>query len=160
MLPVRPAGVDTHPSRLDVSARLLPSMHRGQPGRAALSEVSTAVSEWSGDYVNRPSRADVELVRDQERERRRRRRELRDVETMDYAKFVRRVVRRYGERLSEADYPDLADAIVILEELREAVAVGCRAQAERTSWASVATGLGVTRQGAWQRFGRRVDPPT
>lgn len=109
------------------------------------------MSEWGGAGGS-VSREDV-LAAD--RERRRRRRELRDVETMDYAKMVRRVVRRYGERLSEADYPDLADAIVILEELREAVAVGCRAQAARGSWSSVAVGLGITRQGAWQRFGRR-----
>lgn len=89
-----------------------------------------------------------------DRDRRRVARERRDVETMDYAAFTRRVVRRYGERLAEADYPDLADALAVLADLELAIGDGVRAQAARGSWASVALGLGITRQGAWQRFGR------
>lgn len=73
---------------------------------------------------------------------------------MDYAAFLRRVVRRYAERLADADYPDLADAIEVRNELDDAIRAGVRAQADRSSWASVAVGLGVTRQGAWQRYGR------
>lgn len=76
------------------------------------------------------------------------------VETPDYARMLVRLVRRYGVRLADADYPDLADAIAIREELDAAIRDGIRAQAARTSWAMVAHGLGVSRQGAWQRWGR------
>lgn len=96
----------------------------------------------------------VAAVREADRAARRRRRELRQVETMDYAAFARRVVRAYGERLAEADYPDLTDALEVLEQFEQAIAAGMRAQAERGSWAQVALGLGMTRQGAYQRFAR------
>lgn len=76
---------------------------------------------------------------------------------MDYAAMMGRLVARYGQRLAEADYPDLADAIEIRDQLDDAIRAGVRAQAERTSWAQVAIGLGVTRQGAWRRWsGRRA----
>lgn len=76
------------------------------------------------------------------------------VETPDYAALLGRLVRRYAVRLADADYPDLADAIALRDQLDEAIRAGVRAQAERTSWAQVSAGLGVTRQGAWQRYGR------
>lgn len=106
--------------------------------------------------MNEAERAfrDEVLAADRDRRRELRERRRHDLETMDYARFARRVVQRYGERLAEADYPDLADALEVLEDLEQAVAVGVRAQADRGSWATVALGLGITRQGAWQRFGR------
>jgi hypothetical protein len=107
-----------------------------------------------GGDVDRFPRGVVAAVRPADWEARRRRRELRETETMDYAAFLRRVVRRYGERLADADYPDLSDAIEVREELDAAIRAGVQAQADRGSWASVALGLGMTRQGAWQRYGR------
>jgi hypothetical protein len=99
-------------------------------------------------------RAIADDVRAADRAARRRRRELREVETMDYAAMLRRLVRRYGERLTDADYPDLADAIEVAQELDAAIRAGVQAQADRDSWAQVALGLRMTRQGAWRRFAR------
>lgn len=78
----------------------------------------------------------------------------RETETMDYAAMMLRLARAYGRRLADADYPDLADAIAVRDELDAAIRAGVRAQADRTSWAQVALGLGISRQGAWQRYAR------
>lgn len=78
------------------------------------------------------------------------------VDTQEYHAFCRRIVRAYGRRLAaeEANELDLADAVALRRELDAAIKAGARAQAERTSWAEVAKGLGTTRQAAWQRYGR------
>ena len=78
------------------------------------------------------------------------------VETTEYAAMLRRMVRAYGRRLADADPTDLAAAIQLQDELSNAIgqAVAAMRDTHGYSWADVAAELGVTRQAAFQRYGR------
>ena len=80
------------------------------------------------------------------------------METPEYADMMARLVRRYGVRVGDADYVDLARMIEIRDEFDQAIRAAVRAQAARTSWATVALGLGVTRQAAFMRFRSPSEP--
>lgn len=79
-------------------------------------------------------------------------------DNQEYAAMLGRLVRRYAGRLvaPEANEMDLADAVALRRLLDDAITAGARAQADRTSWAEVAKGLGTSRQGAWRKYGERV----
>lgn len=83
------------------------------------------------------------------------------VDTQDFHRFCRRIVRAYGRRLAadEANELDLADAVELLHELDAAIKAGARAQASRTSWAEVAKGLGTSRQNVWRKYGDKGKVP-
>ena len=79
-------------------------------------------------------------------------------ETPEYAAMLSRMVRAYGRRLADSDPSDLADAVRIMAELDAAIAQavdGLRAT-HGFSWADIAAELGITRQAAQQRYGRRI----
>lgn len=80
------------------------------------------------------------------------------IETPEYAGMLKRMIRAYAVRVAEADYVDLADMLEVRAELDAAIRVAVREQAARTSWATVAQGLGVTREAAFQRY-RVTQPP-
>lgn len=86
------------------------------------------------------------------------RRTKRTVETPEYARMLRRLIRSYARRVGEADDVDLAEMVDIKRELDEAVAEAVRRQRELygRSWADIARGLGCTRQAAQERYGRRA----
>lgn len=71
--------------------------------------------------------------------------------------MLRRMVKGLGRRIADGDPADLADAIRLQRELdsviREAVA-GMREQAG-FSWQQLADELGVSKQAAQQKYGRR-----
>lgn len=79
------------------------------------------------------------------------------IETPEYAAMLKRMIRAYAVRVADADYVDLADMLEVKAELDEAIRAAVREQASRTSWATVAQGLGVTREAAFQRY--RVTQP-
>lgn len=79
-------------------------------------------------------------------------------ENQEYVAMLARMVRKLQDRLSapEASEVDLADAVDLRRLLDQAITAGARAQAERTSWAEVAKGLGTSRQAAWRKYGEKV----
>lgn len=78
------------------------------------------------------------------------------VETPEYAAFCRRIIRAYSRRVAAADEVDLAEMIRVRDEMDAAIvaAVDGQRRAGR-SWAYIAQGLGVTRQAAQMRYGKR-----
>jgi ribosomal protein S20 len=83
-------------------------------------------------------------------------RRRRPVENDEYARFVRRVVRAYARRVADGDVDALADMTGLATELDEAISqavIGLREAGY--SWAEIAGRLGVSRQAAQQRWGRR-----
>lgn len=87
-----------------------------------------------------------------------RKRARKEYETPDYAAMVRRVIRAHGRRVGDADPEDLAELIAMRAVLDEAIAEGVRGQrANGFSWAAIARGIGITRQGAQQQYGEVVE---
>jgi len=83
-------------------------------------------------------------------------RRRRAVENDEYARFVRRVVRAYARRVAGGDIDALADMTGLATELDEAIAqavIGLRETGY--SWTEIAARIGVSRQAAQQRWGRR-----
>lgn len=69
--------------------------------------------------------------------------------------MVRRMVRAYGRRVADESEADLAEMLLLREEVEAAIAAAVRGQRQNhgQSWAYIARGLGTTRQGAQQRYG-------
>lgn len=79
------------------------------------------------------------------------------VETPEYAAFCRRIIRAYARRVADADDVDLAEMVAVRDEMDAAIQAavdGLRARGE--SWAYIGNALGIKRQAAQQRFGRRM----
>jgi hypothetical protein len=75
------------------------------------------------------------------------------VETPEYLAMLRRMICAAGRRVGDADEPDLAALVALREDLDAAIADAVRGQRSwGRSWASVASGLGVTRQSAHERY--------
>lgn len=86
----------------------------------------------------------------------RRKRARRYVETADYSKFVRRIVAAYSRRVADADDVDLAEMVALRDDLDAAITAAVKGQRERhgRSWADIGQALGVTKQAAYQRYGK------
>jgi hypothetical protein len=81
-------------------------------------------------------------------------RRWRVVETDEYAAFVKRVVRAYSRRVASGDIEAITEMAAIAAEMDTAIRdaiMGLRARGY--SWADIAQRLGITRQGAQQRWG-------
>lgn len=80
----------------------------------------------------------------------------RDVETPDYIGFVRRAIRAAGRRVAMGDPVELAELVEAQREMERVVRDAVRAMREHHgySWAEIAAELNLTRQGAYQRYGR------
>lgn len=78
------------------------------------------------------------------------------IETVEYAKFVRRIMRAYSRRVGGGDVDALAEMVAAANEFDLAVkqAVTELRADHGFSWADIALRLGMTRQGAQQRWGR------
>jgi hypothetical protein len=76
------------------------------------------------------------------------------IENDEYAAFVRRVLAAYSRRVAAGDIEAITEMAAIAREmdtaLRDAIA-GLRTCGY--SWADIAARLGITRQGAQQRWG-------
>jgi hypothetical protein len=88
-------------------------------------------------------------------------RRYRVVENDEYAAFLRRVIRAYSRRVASGDVEAITAmnrlAIDLEEATRQAIA-GLRGFGY--SWADIAMRLGITRQGAQQRWGETPEPVT
>jgi hypothetical protein len=76
------------------------------------------------------------------------------VETTEYLAMVGRMLRAAGRRVAEADEPELQQLIALRAEMDEIIrdaVLGQRANLDR-SWTWVGEALGLTRQGARQRY--------
>lgn len=84
------------------------------------------------------------------------------VETGEFSKFVRRIVRAYGRRVGDADEPEILEMLEIHKEFEAVIAkamisyVSIEADTNprmRTrSWATIGRMTGMTRQGARQKW--------
>lgn len=78
------------------------------------------------------------------------------VETVEYAAMLGRMIRAYGKRadlgMDPADLADMARLSKQLDDMMAEVVRTMRARGE--SWAYIGSGLGITRQAAFQRWGR------
>ena len=76
-------------------------------------------------------------------------------ENDEYAAFARRVLRAYARRVADGD----VEALTLMTDLAAEIdtAIGQAVKGLRAfgySWAEIGSRLGVTRQAAWQRWGR------
>lgn len=83
-------------------------------------------------------------------------RNRREVETSEYLDtVVRRTIKRAGERVADADEIELQQLIALRAVLEEAIDTAIQGQRTRSSWEKIGAALGMTRQGAYQRYGRK-----
>ena len=70
--------------------------------------------------------------------------------------MVRRMVRKYGQRVGEADDVDLAEMLKLRDEVEVAIATAVRLQRANLdrSWSDIGRSLGISRQAAQQRYGQ------
>jgi hypothetical protein len=76
------------------------------------------------------------------------------VENDEYAAFVRRVIRAYSRRIAAGDIEAITDMAALAGDFDDAIGqaiTGLRCFGY--SWADIAARLGITRQGAQQRWG-------
>jgi hypothetical protein len=76
------------------------------------------------------------------------------IENDEYAAFLRRVIRAYSRRVAAGDIEALTDLAALADEFDTAIGqaiTGLRSFGY--SWADIAARLGITRQGAQQRWG-------
>jgi hypothetical protein len=83
------------------------------------------------------------------------------VETAEYAKFARRILRGYGKRIADADIEDLAELIKLQAEVDAVIADAINTGRKRWewSWADIARAAGTTREAAWKRWGKGKGKP-
>lgn len=75
------------------------------------------------------------------------------IETPDYARMMRRFVRRYGARVGQGDPVDLTTMLEIQAELEAAFEVAVAGQIDAGySWREIGEGLGISKEAAWKRF--------
>ena len=81
-------------------------------------------------------------------------RRSRVTENDEYAAFARRVIRAYSRRIAAGDIDAITGMAQLADELD--IAIRCAVTGLRTqgySWADIGARLGITRQGAQQRWG-------
>jgi len=84
-------------------------------------------------------------------------RRYRVVENDEYAAFLRRVIRAYSRRVAAGDIEAITTMAALAGHLEDATRQAITGLRESGySWADIAMRLGITRQGAQQRWG---DPP-
>lgn len=76
---------------------------------------------------------------------------------MEYLASVRRLIRRAGVRVADADEPELAELVALRSELEAAIVTALQGQRSiGRSWAYIGAALGMKRQSAQERYGERV----
>lgn len=82
------------------------------------------------------------------------RRHERRTETADYLGMAARIVRSAGRRVG-TDFDDLAGLVAVQAEVNAAMSSAVTAMRERgISWAEIGAQVGISKQGAQQRWGR------
>jgi len=76
------------------------------------------------------------------------------VETAEWLKMLSRMIRAAGRRVAEADEHELAELVRLRNEFDKAIQAAIAGQRlSGRSWAHIGNALGLTRQGAFQRYG-------
>lgn len=78
-------------------------------------------------------------------------------ENDDYAAMLRRLIDAYGRRLADGSPEDLAKAVELHRHLDKMMDEAVPAMRERYgwSWAEIARPLGMARENAYKRWGKR-----
>jgi hypothetical protein len=88
-------------------------------------------------------------------------RRYRIVENDEYAAFLRRVIRAYSRRVAAGDIEAIATMARLAGDLEDATRQAInKLNAVGYSWADIGMRLGITRQGAQQRWGDTSAPVT
>ena len=88
-------------------------------------------------------------------------RPYRVVENDEYAAFLRRVIRAYSRRVADGDIEAIAAMNRLANDLEEATRQAIAGLRDMGySWADIGMRLGITRQGAQQRWGDTPAPVT
>ena len=78
-------------------------------------------------------------------------------ENDEYAAFARRVLRAYARRVADGDVEALIPMFGLAAEIDDAITGAVKGlRATGYSWAEIGARLGITRQAAWQRWGRPI----
>jgi len=76
------------------------------------------------------------------------------VETSEWLKMLSRMIRAAGRRVADADEHELAQMVKLRAEFDQAIKHAVQGQrSSGRSWAHIGQALGLTRQGACQRYG-------
>lgn len=73
--------------------------------------------------------------------------------------FVVRILRAAGRRIEDADVEDLAELVALRAAVDDAIAsavAGLRAR--DVSWSAIGRAVGITKQSAYERWGRQGNP--
>ena len=74
----------------------------------------------------------------------------------EFAAFSRRIMRAYARRVATADPAALVELVRLRADVDDAIAAAVEGlRAEGFSWAEIGRELRMTRQAAYQRFGRK-----
>jgi len=76
---------------------------------------------------------------------------MKQVETSDWLKMLSRMIRAAGRRVGNADEHELAGLRDQLDQAIRFAIMGQRSSGH--SWSHIGQALGLTRQGAFQRYG-------
>ncbi|MDR2548740.1 MAG: hypothetical protein LBD10_00810 [Desulfobulbus sp.] len=78
---------------------------------------------------------------------------MRKVETLEWLKMLSRMIRAAGRRVADADEHELSQLAQLRDDLESAIKVAIQGQrAAGRSWAHIGLALGLSRQGAFQRY--------
>lgn len=82
----------------------------------------------------------------------------RAVETDEFLKFAQRILRAAGRRVGDGDPCDLAALVAVREEMERVEVEAVRMMREKYeySWAMIGSELGMSRQAAQQKYGRKI----
>jgi len=73
-----------------------------------------------------------------------------------FASFVKRIIRAHGRRVADRDIEGLAGLADLRNELDAEIKKSAQAlQAQGYSWAEIGRSLGVSKQAAQQRYGKK-----
>lgn len=77
------------------------------------------------------------------------------VETLEYLKMLKRMIKAAGKRVGDADEHELRELVALRKDLSEAIQAAVDGQrAIGRSYADIAAGLGMSRQAAFKRWGK------
>ena len=76
------------------------------------------------------------------------------VETSEFLKMLSRLIRAAGRRVADADEHELAQLVGLRDQLEQAIIFSIHGQLNSgRSWSHIGQALGISRQGAFQRYG-------
>ncbi|GAB6856486.1 hypothetical protein [Microbacterium xylanilyticum] len=82
----------------------------------------------------------------------------REVETLDYVAFAKRIIRAAGERCAQGDDFELAELASIRQDIEDAITCAVRGMHDDQgySWQYIADALGIKRQSVHARYAEKV----